>query len=160
MSFYRAQLRHFYRQTFAHTVEILTADQYQGRDKDCIIISLVRSNDTNNAGDLLKEWRRVNVAMTRAKSKLIILGSKKLMSTVPQFEGFMKLIEKKNWIYDLPSGSDKVYESLVDTLSTTQATQKTQRSQKSPNRFRMKPSSQAVQQKMLSKNVIDNAMDN
>lgn len=59
-------------------MERLTADQFQGKDKDCVIISLVRSNSQNQIGDLLQDWRRLNVAFTRAKSKLIIIGSRKL----------------------------------------------------------------------------------
>ncbi|OWB61752.1 hypothetical protein B5S29_g2655 [[Candida] boidinii] len=115
MAFYRAQLRLFYRSLSNYKdLEILTADQFQGRDKDCVIISLVRSNDRDAAGDLLKEWRRVNVAMTRAKSKLIIVGSKKLMSTVPQFEGFMTLINQKKWIIDLSEGDDQIYSNLLE----------------------------------------------
>ncbi|GME87270.1 unnamed protein product [[Candida] boidinii] len=52
--------------------------------------------------------------MTRAKSKLIIVGSKKLMSTVPQFEGFMALINQKKWIMDLNEGDDQIYSNLLE----------------------------------------------
>ena len=56
-------------------LEMHTADKFQGRDKEVILLSCVRSNEANNVGELLKDWRRVNVAMTRAKSKLVIVGS-------------------------------------------------------------------------------------
>ena len=49
------------------TLEVLTIDKYQGRDKDAILLSLVRSNSACNAGRLLLDWRRFNVAVTRAK---------------------------------------------------------------------------------------------
>ncbi len=49
------------------TLEVLTIDKYQGRDKDAILLSLVRSNAACNAGRLLLDWRRFNVAVTRAK---------------------------------------------------------------------------------------------
>lgn len=107
MSFYRAQLKHFYESLHSFkNIEVLTADRFQGRDKDIIIISLVRSE---TIGDLLKEWRRVNVAMTRAKVKLIIFGSKKLLESVEQFEGFIKMIESNGWFYDLKEGDEKVF---------------------------------------------------
>lgn len=106
MSFYKAQLRHFFTQLRRYkNLEILTADRFQGRDKKVIIISLVR---TEAIGDLLKEWRRVNVAMTRAKCKLIIFGSKKLLKSVEQFEGFMEIFESNKWIYNLKPGDEKI----------------------------------------------------
>ena len=49
------------------SLEVLTIDKYQGRDKDAILLSLVRSNLARNAGRLLLDWRRFNVAVTRAK---------------------------------------------------------------------------------------------
>jgi len=56
-------------------LELSTIDRFQGRDKSTIILSLVRSNTNNNAGRLLQDARRLNVALTRAKYKLIVVGS-------------------------------------------------------------------------------------
>lgn len=56
-------------------LEVSTVDRFQGRDKSCIIVSLVRSNEEGKVGGLLKDWRRINVAFTRAKKKLILVGS-------------------------------------------------------------------------------------
>mmetsp|Transcript_11427 Transcript_11427/g.25441 ORF Transcript_11427/g.25441 Transcript_11427/m.25441 type:complete len:245 (-) Transcript_11427:98-832(-) len=56
-------------------LELSTIDRYQGRDKDVVILSLVRSNEKGNVGRLLSEPRRLNVAVTRAKKKLIMVGS-------------------------------------------------------------------------------------
>lgn len=110
MSFYRAQLRLFYRKFSARKdVEMLTADQFQGRDKDCVIISLVKSNNNNNIGSLLKEWRRVNVAITRAKSKLIIIGSKRTLKNLSTLDAFMKILDSRGWFYDLPPKADTFY---------------------------------------------------
>lgn len=110
MSFYRAQLRLFYRKFSAHQgIEMLTADQFQGRDKDCVIISLVKSNDRNDAGSLLKEWRRVNVAITRARSKLIIVGSKKTLQNLKTINAFMNILDTRGWFYDLPPQADTFY---------------------------------------------------
>ena len=56
-------------------VEMDTTDKFQGRDKEVVVLSLVRSNESHRVGDLLKDWRRINVAFTRARSKLLIVGS-------------------------------------------------------------------------------------
>ena len=113
MSLYRAQLRLLKRKLKEHEInglEILTADQFQGRDKKCIIISMVRCNEELHGGVLLKELRRVNVAMTRAKSKLIIVGSKRTIENIKELIGFMKLLEDNKWIYRLPSNSLDIYD--------------------------------------------------
>ena len=55
-------------------IERFTIDKYQGKDKDTIVISLVRSNPTGAIGDLLHDWRRLNVALTRARKRLILVG--------------------------------------------------------------------------------------
>jgi len=54
-------------------VEIDTVDGFQGREKEAIILTLVRSNNTGEIG-FLGELRRMNVALTRAKRKLLIIG--------------------------------------------------------------------------------------
>ncbi|KAK6456726.1 P-loop containing nucleoside triphosphate hydrolase protein [Scheffersomyces xylosifermentans] len=61
-------------------VEISTVDGFQGREKEVIIISLVRSNDSREIG-FLKDKRRLNVAMTRPKRQLCVVGDLDLMST-------------------------------------------------------------------------------
>ncbi|KAJ1490747.1 AAA domain-containing protein [Baffinella frigidus] len=55
-------------------VEVSTVDKYQGRDMECVILSLVRCNASGEVGELLADWRRINVAITRAKSKLLLIG--------------------------------------------------------------------------------------
>jgi len=56
-------------------LEISTIDRFQGRDKSVVIISLVRSNSEGKSGRLLQDFRRLNVAFSRAKHKMIIVGS-------------------------------------------------------------------------------------
>ncbi|ODN92700.1 DNA replication ATP-dependent helicase Dna2 [Cryptococcus wingfieldii CBS 7118] len=90
-------------------VEILTADKSQGRDKDCILVSLVRSNDTGAIGDLLRDWRRINVSFTRAKKKLVIIGSARTLGLDPLFGEFMELVRGKGWEKRLKKGDDKLH---------------------------------------------------
>ena len=77
-------------------VEMHTADRFQGRDKEIVVLSCVRSNSAHNIGELLKDWRRVNVAVTRARSKLIIIGSKQTLG-LSQNEGRRGSREAHGW---------------------------------------------------------------
>ena len=86
-------------------VEMHTADRFQGRDKEVIILSLVRSNENQIVGDLLKDWRRVNVALTRARTKLLIIGSKGTLMGNNLLKDFVTLMERNAWIYDLPASA-------------------------------------------------------
>lgn len=54
-------------------IEVQTIDSYQGQERDAIYVSLVRSNDRNEIG-FLQDYRRMNVAMTRARKKLVLVG--------------------------------------------------------------------------------------
>ena len=70
---YAAQVRYLERLLLDAGVEIDTVDGFQGREKEAIILTLVRSNNTGEIG-FLGELRRMNVALTRAKRKLLIIG--------------------------------------------------------------------------------------
>eukprot|EP00850_Spirogloea_muscicola_P021699 SM000258S09115 [mRNA] locus=s258:101308:109073:- [translate_table: standard] len=82
-------------------LEVHTIDRYQGRDKDCIIVSFVRSSTNDNAGKLLTDWRRINVCLTRAKKKLILVGSKKTLSRFSMLSNLLDLMEARDWIVAL-----------------------------------------------------------
>ena len=82
-------------------VEMHTADKFQGRDKEVIVISLVRSNSQGSVGDLLQDWRRINVAFTRARSKLIIVGSRTTLSSNALLSNFVALMDSNRWVYNL-----------------------------------------------------------
>ncbi|KEF53322.1 DNA replication ATP-dependent helicase Dna2 [Exophiala aquamarina CBS 119918] len=108
----------------ASEVEMHTADKYQGRDKEVVILSCVRSNENNHVGDLLKDWRRVNVAVTRARSKLLVIGSKSTLagSGVPILQGLTKIMGEKGWILDLPTGviESHSFEGVTQATGATQ----------------------------------------
>lgn len=82
---------------------MLTVDKCQGRDKDVILLSLVRSNGECNAGNLLRDWRRLNVAITRAKKKLVLVGSQTTLRTIPHFLDLLALMAQRQWLLPLPS---------------------------------------------------------
>ncbi|KAK0117680.1 Tripartite DNA replication factor [Cadophora gregata] len=127
MTHYRSQLSLLKHSMRSHPeLEMHTADRFQGRDKDVIILSLVRSNEARSIGELLKDWRRINVAFTRAKTKLLVVGSKETLggfANAGKHEGegeeememvgrFVKLMDGKGWIFDLPKDAltDHVFE--------------------------------------------------
>lgn len=105
MTIYKGQMT-LLRELLRHEdIETLTADQFQGRDKDCIILSMVKSNSSNEPGQLLKDLRRINVAMSRAKSKLIIVCSWKCISSVPVLQGFAAHVQANHWLQSEPCTS-------------------------------------------------------
>ncbi|XP_022924798.1 DNA replication ATP-dependent helicase/nuclease DNA2 isoform X1 [Cucurbita moschata] len=85
------------------SVEIHTIDKYQGRDKDCILVSFVRSSENPKSctTSLLGDWHRINVAITRAKKKLIMVGSRKTLSKVPLLKLLIKKVEEQSGIFNV-----------------------------------------------------------
>ena len=78
-------------------LEALTIDRCQGRDKDVVLISLVRSNEEQMAGKLLADERRVNVMLTRAKLKLVICGAQRTLCTVPVMQSLWGFCSQRKW---------------------------------------------------------------
>lgn len=99
-------------------VEIMTADRSQGRDKEVILISLVRSNEEGKTGDLVKDWRRINVSFTRAKSKLVIFGSRSTLKTTTLLNEFFELVQGKGWILELSKDDERLHHRCIPWLSS------------------------------------------
>jgi superfamily I DNA and/or RNA helicase len=73
--------------------EIQTIDSFQGQERDAIIVSLVRSNQRNEIG-FLKDYRRMNVAMTRAKKKLLLIGDSSTLATDRFYSEFINYTQE------------------------------------------------------------------
>ncbi|MDE6340081.1 MAG: C-terminal helicase domain-containing protein, partial [Muribaculaceae bacterium] len=67
---------------FRSAISVNTVDGFQGQERDVIVISLVRSNEDGNIG-FLRDLRRMNVAMTRARMKLLIIGDVATLASHP-----------------------------------------------------------------------------
>ncbi|KAJ0402867.1 hypothetical protein P43SY_000481 [Pythium insidiosum] len=90
-------------------VEVSTIDKYQGKDKAVVLVSFVRCNNENHVGELLTDWRRINVALTRAKQKLVLVGSKRtLRSGSALFQVLMQLIEERRWDFKLEKNATQI----------------------------------------------------
>ncbi len=74
-------------------MRISTIDSFQGQEKEIIILSLVRSNDDGDIG-FLKDYRRMNVAITRAKEKLFVIGDSATIGADGFYTSFLTYIEK------------------------------------------------------------------
>ncbi len=98
---YRAQVKFIARQIDNRKIEVNSIDGFQGREKEVVIISLVRSNTEGELGFLV-DTRRMNVALTRAKRKLIVIGDSATLSSLPFYKKWLKYVEsigayKSSW---------------------------------------------------------------
>ncbi|KAI2082332.1 DNA replication endonuclease-helicase Dna2 [Ophidiomyces ophidiicola] len=129
VTLYRSQLA-LLRQKLRHRLpdlEMHTADRFQGRDKEIIIMSCVRSNADNNVGDLLRDWHRVNVAFTRARTKLLIVGSKTTLCEGSELlRKFVELMDGRGWCYNLPltAVESHIFEEQAFTQASPQKSRK------------------------------------
>lgn len=79
-----------------YDVKIHTIDSFQGQEKDIIYISLVRSNQDQEIG-FLKDYRRMNVAMTRARKMLIVVGDSTTLSLDPFYSQFIEYCTQNDY---------------------------------------------------------------
>lgn len=84
---------------FRSVISVNTVDGFQGQERDIIMISLVRSNDNGQIG-FLNDLRRMNVAMTRARMKLIIFGDKATLSYHAFYRKLIEYIDKSTDMKD------------------------------------------------------------
>lgn len=100
---YRAQVQYLKKlikkyeffKPYRRLISVNTVDGFQGQERDVILISLVRSNDEGQIG-FLKDLRRMNVAMTRARMKLFILGNKDTMTKHPFYKKLWEYVKAIN----------------------------------------------------------------
>lgn len=88
------------------SLSIKTIDGFQGEERDIIYISLVRSNDRHEIG-FLNDLRRMNVAITRAKKKLVVIGDSATISSESFYRQFLEYCEKHSmyrtaWEWEMP----------------------------------------------------------
>ena len=102
VSLLRKKISHF------SLTDISTVDQFQGRDKDVIVISCTRTkpkkqinSQENHDDDILSDWRRLNVAVTRAKAKLWMIGNARALKTYPPFGKMLDYLSHRDLIVKL-----------------------------------------------------------
>ncbi len=86
-------------------MRISTIDSFQGQEKETIILSLVRSNDDGDIG-FLKDYRRMNVAITRAKEQLFVIGDSATIAADVFYNAFLTYVERQGvyrtvWEFDM-----------------------------------------------------------
>ncbi len=81
-------------------IRVDTVDRYQGDEREIIILSLTNSNELNAIGQLHREWRRMNVSISRAKAKLIIVGNRQTFISPSSEEKDAEAKEKFKKMFD------------------------------------------------------------
>ena len=103
MQYLRSQLkqRGFFK-PYRHLITVNTVDGFQGQERDVVLISLVRSNEEGQIG-FLRDLRRMNVAITRARMKLIIIGDRETMTRHPFYRRLCEYVEDIRQSSEAPS---------------------------------------------------------
>ena len=82
-------------QPYANYISVNTIDSFQGQERDMVLISLARSNKEGDIG-FLADIRRMNVAMTRAKKKLVVIGDSSTLARLPFYADLISYAEQLN----------------------------------------------------------------
>ncbi|HWK07341.1 MAG TPA: AAA domain-containing protein [Puia sp.] len=82
-------------QQYGDKISVNTIDSFQGQERDIVYISMTRSNTENKIG-FLSDTRRMNVAMTRARKKLVVIGDSATLSQLPFYGDFIAYAEQKD----------------------------------------------------------------
>jgi superfamily I DNA and/or RNA helicase len=106
---YAAQARYLRTQLAESGIEVDTIDGFQGREKDAVLISLVRSNEDQEIG-FLKETRRLNVALTRARKHMTVVGDSATLSIHPFLQRLLQYFETEG-------SYQSVWEAAPDLIS-------------------------------------------
>merc|ERR1719300_1362403 len=79
------------------------AERFQGSDRDLVIFGLTHCPRDTKLGQIVRDWRRINVALTRSKRKLILISSVSALkaSKTPVLEKLITLLAEKKWIVDV-----------------------------------------------------------
>ena len=91
---------------FRKLITIHTVDGFQGQERDVILISLVRANEAGQIG-FLNDLRRMNVAITRARMKLIIIGDASTLSHHPFYRKLYQYIQEKGKVIQLGDSTEQ-----------------------------------------------------
>ena len=133
-------------------VEIMTADRSQGRDKAVVVVSLVRASAAGSTGQLLSDWRRINVAFTRAKMKLVVVGSQSTLSRSSVLKDFLDLMAEKAWVQDVQDDLDRV-EAALERQCQSQP-QQSKRALLSPQRSPVKRARSVPKGKVSERSIL------
>jgi len=91
----RLLMKREYFKPFRRAISVNTVDGFQGQERDVIVISLVRSNDEGQIG-FLRDLRRMNVAITRARHQFILVGNLSLLRTCTPYRTLLDYISALN----------------------------------------------------------------
>lgn len=108
------KMQHYFRKLKRH-ITVGTVDGFQGQERDVIVISLVRDNADGNIG-FLRDLRRMNVAITRARMKLIIVGNAETLSRHRFYRALAEHIKKHGEFITVPIPENKYYYTSISPL--------------------------------------------
>ncbi|WP_440998433.1 IGHMBP2 family helicase [Fodinibius sp. SL11] len=97
---YKDQVDLLDREVDTENLEVKSVDGFQGREKEVVIISLTRSNKKNAIG-FLKDVRRLNVSLTRAKRKLIVVGDSSTVASHETYERFLDYVRDEGSVIEV-----------------------------------------------------------